>query len=134
MFGVWRKRSFKSLQVLRKCYFFKLNNFINLFCFYRTSYVCHQCRYGTFCANAFEYHLHKHVIKKRQALWNKSIKDEYSYRCACNHESHDGNQMAEHQLNCMFKSCQAYQANKQNAEIQAESETVIFDDTMISHF
>jgi hypothetical protein len=72
---------------------------------FNRSYTCHQCRYGTFCSKSYEFHLHAHLVSKRNALWNKLHKDDYLYKCECSFETNDGNLMALHMLNCDKKTC-----------------------------
>jgi hypothetical protein len=98
------------------------------FLLFRTDYTCHQCYYNTNCSRAFEYHLHGHLVSKRTALWNKSLKNQYEkYECPCgftidsqlkvknsdnqltiNNNKLDfdiGNKIADHLINCEYKYC-----------------------------
>ena len=97
--------------------FFSLNHVIVIYFIpNRNDYTCHQCRYNTNCSNSFEYHLHGHLVSKRQALWNKVIKIKTEeYRCPCgfyinstrdnNQNADTGNKVAAHLMKCEYKYC-----------------------------
>jgi predicted Zn-ribbon and HTH transcriptional regulator len=80
----------------------------NLYGHYKNLYECHQCKYNTFCSKSFEYHLYKHLKSTRIALWNRSLIDYHFYECECSFKCNNGNQMAEHHLNCDYKSCRVF--------------------------